>query len=461
MTITFTSIAAVLLTQFSQVQKPKELAQAEAVLQRFQTAHIEWSIEYLEDGLEEFSTTRIANGDRLEISRGNWQGCRYEGSIGELWGCANYTVLENREGLWNYVEESAAADFSPKDTAGRKGAMTDVATIGTFPSPQKWGDDVVPDQYYGQPVLEYSTEWNDNLCTVSALLELGGRIVWELDASRDFVCTRCTAIDDNGLVVEAVTEYEDHGSMLCPKSVVYSRRLSEYEFVPSKRISVIHATFDDPAHPASLGPELLNMIPLTNISSSDKTIPLRWWDGKRVIFEKEWRARIGKDLDDEAFSKHIDLINEGKICSQPKTFAMTDDDVMRKPGLWEEYVREFIRHHRLNREQTRDAWKALTGAQEKAGKYLKKTGGYLAEIEQLLAKEREHQNALRESERPINQSERAIERLEVRADRLHEPVERIFQRVLKPSLVSLLNEQQRRRMKEKLDEENRRQDSDQ
>ncbi len=444
MILRLTTVCLTLL--FGQSLTPPELERAQESLRQFQTAHIEWSQEFpMESGNTKFMSTRVAHEDRLEIRRGDWQGCQYPGAIGELWGCAERRIIENREYRCAYVEGGVSATMDPRESTIRRDAPQDILRAGTFPVPRKWGHDDNPDEYFDLPVLEYSAEWRGDQYVVSALLERGGRIHWELDSARDFLCTRCTASDDDGIVFECVTKYEDNGRFHFPSEVVYSRRLSG-ELVPFKRLTVLHASFDEPDHPASLGPEWLKMIPLTFVNNLGNQLPTYWWDGKRLITEEEWRSRRD-EFDYDAYNDQIDRINAGTVFSQPRIFTVDVDRVQNRPGLWEQYVRAFIRRHRLDPAQTRDAWKVLSDAQAKARDYLDSVGEMLEEIDQQIENERMKLRASQVDGQPKKGNSLAIERLEARAAKLREPIKRIFHRVLKPSLVGLLNETQRHMLK--------------
>jgi hypothetical protein len=385
---------------------------------------------------ERYTTTKFANGDYLNINNGNELGCTFPHQIGSLWACTPDRILMNKQGTWKHKEDDVRAylvpkdcDLSPDKAPGYRHFWS-VRMAGMSPVSQLGDIETEPDTYWGNEVSYYSKSTIGHTCYIEADIGAGVTIEWELDATRNYACTRSSLVQDGEVVMEALTDYEQFGDLWFPMNVSYVND-SGAEF---RRIRVLYASFDDPAHPRELTVnEHLDFVPGTIISDESKDTS-SYWDGRQIISFEDYSKRLGKDIDDTEARRRWLATMTDEAGAYPK--QISDDKASRELGLWESYVRTFIFKYHLDKEQSKKAWDHLAKCRKPAYEFMKENKERYDKITTDI-NDRATRRTQSEDDREKDALSEEITELTDHRDRLLEPIQRIFENQLKPGLEKL------------------------
>jgi len=301
--------------------------------------------------------------------------------------------------------------------------------------------DTDPETYWGHTPVGYETVHAGDICRITAYMKSGYRIEWELDPGRDYLCTRSAGITPDDVVDRAADiEYKQYGKVWFPTRIEF-----EFHGKPIFTATVMHAEFDEPHHAQRLGPETLEMLPLTEIENLVTGEQLHW-DGRRALPYASIKSRIGVDIDDKAYWSRIQDIQQGRAGAEPR--VVLPEDVGRSPGLWEQYVRAFIARYELNEEQCGRAWSTLGECRRKAHAHLERSADEFTKIDDEL------RSFVDEAAKSVDASSRerakeVVAQLEARRAKLLEPVGEVFEHDLKPDLETLPTREQREKAERK------------
>jgi len=158
------------------------------------------------------------------------------------------------------------------------------------------------------------------------------------------------------------------------------------------------------------------------------------FDGTRFVPMREFleRSRAGELslAEKRAWLEPLDASGQGAV---PWELDRSPFDLVRasyRPGLWEPYVRCFIRKHKLEGEKEKKAWDILGECQKLAYKYLDDHKDDLAKLEEKVASVRgEPAGELRD---------RRLEEMDKLREKMLAPIDGIFHKQLVPWLEILV-----------------------
>lgn len=413
--------------------KPNAIVRMEAYRDGMQACRVEWLLENTDPskptcGREWYYTSRFANGDHLLVNRGDRNGVMFPDKVGEDLACSyDALLIQNGEQL-QYTEDTCNASLYTNPSSFR--AMYDVRTLGMVSISRP---NLTPTHYTPEQPQSYAERSEGSLHEVTAQLSHGVQFTWTIDESKNFAPVRCVLLQDGAILSESRSEYEKFGEKWFPRQVTFYEKGA-----PTKTISVLNAVFDDPDEPSVLSPNDMGLFPGVNIAREDEQIP-RMWTGIEAVSGEEYYRRVKAGAVDnsqyKAFQKRMKN-GEGQA-RYPKQFdahSLGLTEVERKPGLWEEYVRRFIQRYRLDKEQTRNAWRHHKKYQSQAYRYLASKRAELDKIDREI-----RQLSALTDEKSVKERTRAEERRTARLG----PVQRIFDQSLKPRLEALLSREQK------------------
>jgi len=410
----------------AQPDKPEALKRMEQSRQALTAARFEWSrIDQPKNPSEKprelFQTTRFSGADQLEIHHGDSDGVMYPDKIGEDLSCSERRLLVKDGEQWFHGEDTSSVSIVTNSE--RFHPMFDIRTLGMVPimSGQKNVTQYLPDV---PETYEETTE--GTIHHVTARFREGLAISWDIDASKDYSPLKCVSTYYGSVFRSVDCQYEQLEGIWFPVQTTFYN-----EGVELSRILINDASFNTEDDARELTPHDLGIFP--GMSVGRETDPsYRMWDGEKGIPPMDYfnAVKAGK-IDNSHFADFIKRIKKEGQGRHPKQYNDASYGLVgveRTPGLWEEYVRRFIRKHKFNREATRKAWRVHRVCQTDALKYLK---AQRQEIEEL---DRELEKARSGGESQVN----AVKAAEARRERRMGPVVKIFEDRLKPGLNKLV-----------------------
>ncbi len=444
--------------QSSSVVMPKELELMLAYRQGlFSTAYIEWAYDgttlHQNVPMDRF-TSQYAGGDYLLVEHPPDDPKVVNERKGKPWAFSENRILVQENGdRWSHVPGSVIGNLKDESSA-EPFRVKDIRSLGLLPWVLEPHDakELKPLGLFERrllPEVQYfeSRPLDGSLHEVVAYMENETETHWKLDVEHEFAplaCKKVTTLEDGGTFTEEVIlSYDNIDGRRFPTRIEFLSNGSRYGLA-----TVSHAEFDRPQHVQELNVgEALRMIPGTNVyRSSDAgwTGPLVF-DGDRAlpVLEAVTLEQAGL-LDTSEFLTRVIRWEDDPKWAYPKTaedFA-GQHQVTRTPGLWEDYTRAFIRENNLDKQQVQDAWAHLRRCQTKAYAHLDEHKADFLEIRQervvqrAMLQDRETGDVQRE------EAQKLLAALTERENGLYGRIDSIFQKLLKPGLVRLLNPDQ-------------------
>ncbi|MCC7292298.1 MAG: hypothetical protein IT449_09585 [Phycisphaerales bacterium] len=415
-------------------EKPDLLIEAEASRMSFGTAWIEWTSTPIELGTPRRWTSRFSGRDHAYVDHGLPNGSHYvneEDSIGHAYSYCERRVFldaESRE-EWSYTAESTAGER--RVTSDQPATpYWDIRTLGM--SADLMGN-VGPEDYFRFDRVDHFTEFPDESpARVVAALQNGVEVTWYLEPAYSYQPVRVTLGRDGQVSRESVCTYREWDGHYFPATIEFRMNGEIWA-----TIEVTSAEFDRPSHPKKLTPAILAMPCGVQIKSSDQ--PVMVWSGDGLITIQETGEAHRQGLLD--FTRISELQAAERRGEYPGRFPRSDDGpdfglpgVPRAPGLWEEYVRRFIRVFDLDAGQKEHAWRVH-------GEWQTQAKDYLASRQKRIDKTNLEAKELASSA-SVEDRKRLAALIESR-DKLLAPVEKMFLDHLRPELIRIPNPKQK------------------
>ncbi|MCK6463619.1 MAG: hypothetical protein L6Q93_02060 [Phycisphaerae bacterium] len=435
--VSIAAICFVLPYTWSQAQSieiPAALRTAKAARDQFSTAQVEWEQTLLDrDDTRRFSS-RYAGEDQIYVSRGTTSGQRLPGPdrSGEPYAYSEDRKLLTGGRQWYYIEESIQVEI-------RNGSdlhpFFDLRLLGFVDTP---GATEAPGEYLPEGITRYEVKAADGgLFEVSAWFgETGTLRTWILDPAVGMQPVRCSSWVNGQEVTRSDTKYEEIDGHWFPTESTFFV-LGE----PTARTIILSASFDKPWHDQELTPGDLGLVAGVHVEEAGQ--PVRIWDGEKVITIDEYARGVKRgDIDNSAM---IELRRRHKEGTSPRRYPGASEEsdffglspaVKRQPGLWEAYVRRFIALYRLDRDQTKKAWKHHEECQSSVFEHRQQHEKELREIEERIASIEKRNPRSEEDERTLAASQRRLEELSAFMDK-------VFEDRLRPGLLKLPTDAQR------------------
>lgn len=459
------TLLLLIVGQYSTTELPLELKLMLANRQSlYSTAVIEW--EY--DGStpnqtipKTCFTSQYAGQDYLLVEHPPEDPKIVSERKGQPWAFSEYRILVKENGdRWSHVPGSVIGQLK-EDSSTELFHVKDIRSIGLLP----W----VHEAYNAAELnaldlfertilseVEYfeSRPSSPSVHEIVAHMNNGDELRWSLDARNAFALLECekkTGTENGGTFSEsAVLSYGSFDGRQFPCRIEF-RANGDLRGAAT----VSHAEFDRPSHPRELSVgEALQMLPGTNIyrgAAAGWSGPLVF-DGEEAlpVMDAVAREKAGL-LDTREFLTRVIRWEDDPKCAYPKS---SDDYaglvvVRRKPGLWEDYTRRFIRDNSLSITQTENAWTHLRNCQAKAHAYLDEHKKDLLEIREQRVKARAIVGSDESADVQRHDAESLLTALEDREAHLYGRIEAIFEKMLKPGLFRLLTAGQLRAAEER------------
>lgn len=419
-------VQLLLVTGFGQAEKPIALQRMEESRQAILVARIEWAQFDQKktpggNAREWYRTTRISGLDQLEVDHGNRDGVIVPDQLGEEYSCSERRLLRKNGEQWFYIGGSISTSVEATPTHFHP--MLDLRTLGMAPD---IGSHWTPIEYLPDMPQSYRETVNGTIHRVSAIFDNGIAFSWDIDASKNYSPIKCEITQNGKALAETNCEYDRFDGVWFPVRTTFSTNGRE-----TRQIVVLNASFGDTEEAAGLSERDLGMIPGTTVAREIGSPPLMWDGEKQVSIEDYFDGVKAGTIDNtqyEDFIRRAQTEGHGRRPQKHYTDSFGLGNVEREPGLWEEYVRRFIRKHALDIEKTRKAWRIHKPCQAQALKYLKAHRDEMATLDRELVKAR--------SGGTEKQGE--IDAIESRMEKKLEPVRRIFENKLKPGLSELI-----------------------
>ena len=357
--------------------------------------------------------------------------------------------------VWEHGEES----LSGMIVKGRRSGVFDVRAVGIAPifsgnvsvSEGIWREE-------DDAPRRYSSRIEDGLHVVVAETERG-TTTWWIDPERDFSPVRVRRqLGEHFYECKSILKQTD--GVWFPESVAYFRSGYRGGNEPFETITIRRAEFNRPEHPARIVPELIGIEVGTNLSMhADGNVEIILsWDGGKLVTRKALFERIkaGELKLGANYSRIARAGRERQRAADKKGEPGGERHHARQrifsgtihEGFWESYVKDFIRKHRLDADQTEKAQTILKDCQERAQAHLTRHREDIAKIDKRTAE-------LLESPESESRSAELLQ-LALRGDELAAPINTLFQKRLKPRLERLPTKKQRQAAEAAEAERNRR-----
>lgn len=445
-----TILASATAVQSSSREIPEELlAAARRSEALFRTGRVEWTQETR--GEKRRYTSVYGGGDVLLIDDGINADVTQVTTPAPKWTfLRKFTLLRNTEDeQWSYFEHSPIAQVREPDCSDFV-YTPDVLAVGFVLNANGW---LTRDAKSPTSALRKSVEGASHFevarakdgVRVLAYWSTGRSVEWTLDPKRDYLINGVHVLNptaDGGLSAEDFSfSYEQTDGRWFPTTIEFSKNGELRE-----KLEVQYAEFDRPYHPNRLVPgEVLNMpagVNIYRLGQDDARFAMGVFDGiAGIIPMSEYGEAIASGrLRLDEFRALLALPEEVRMGCYPRG-SMIDDaavafKVSRRPGLWEEYTRAFIRRHQLDKRQQVRAWELLSECQRKAHAHLSRYERDINETQKSIL-------ALRAGKDP--ECAEKLTKAEDKLNNLYEPVDRIFSRKLQPGLIDLLTAAQKDR----------------
>ena len=444
-------IAAAAAGVMAPQERPAPLLAFEQARKSIASGRIEWTV--LPGGIEDaglfFVSRYAANGDLIFEVRGDKDGwTEFDWQTGKGIRRYPHLYLINRDGVWHHLESGLSCKWWKREE-GRSSPwdnrIRDVRALGVYPTSSSldyakglasmWGrgDDTV---------VEWSQIEDGGVHIVTGHFASGVRMTWYINPERGWNTERIEYDTGYGLW-ETVSSLREFDGEWFPGETRYYQdgRLVETIIVRSASLN----RSDDPKEftATDLGVEPGSSVAAQNLPPKSGK-ELRTWNGDGIVsFEKwledvqagrrEWGPRH-KRTHESGFESPYDTPVERARRDLARRQANVRYVLARHVGLWERYVRDFIRRYELNDEQTQRAWAMFLDCRRRADAILERGADKLVALvsEYLAAREAaDHEK---------------VEKLSKRIADLRGPVDRIFEESLKPRLERLPTRAQRRKV---------------
>ncbi len=433
--------------------RPEALERLEARRMSLETAHIEWS--RTKPGTyggyhPRFFTTRLAGEDIVNADRGDEDGVFRgpQGISASKRQCNTmFTLMDDGE-TWYHEDRSWSAEYFPGGGTCPHLRAVGLSCVYPWWNVQEtlWRDSV------DQPnPRKYSERDEGDYHVVEAETDVG-KYEWWLDPQKGGEPVRILIYSKDGEVMqESRSTFKNYEGVWFPESVAYFARSHKDGKEPYETINIHYASFNQPEHPRSLGPQDIGIEAGVHIQTYAKGHKLIAWneiyDGEKIVSDQEYLERrkrgeikLGPTMQREAAKDHAresaklagDEASRSEKRNGRRSLLSVKDERLTE---WEEYTRRFIARYQLNDDQTQKAWLVCLECQAQARGHLAKIKSRLGKLENRLKTQREVGDKAAD--------EQLIKLEEQRRDLL-QPITGIFERQLKPRLEKLPTRAQRK-----------------
>lgn len=429
-----------------EVARPAALIAAEASRTQIGTGYLEWrTMNHWQNRARNY-TSRFASNGYTITDRGDDEGVLYrrrDGSPEPVKLARQPRNMMRVDGLvWEHREESAGGSIFK----GRRRGAFDVRAVGVSPtfSANVSVSEGIWKEEDGAP-RSYSSRVEDGLHVVVAETERG-TITWWIDPERGFSPVRVRRQLGEHFY-ECKSTLKQFDGVWFPESVAYFRSGYHDGNEPLETITIRRAEFNRPGHPARIVPGLIGIEVGTNLTmhvDGNMEASLSW-DGDKVITRKVLYERLaaGKLRLGANYSRIVRAGLERQREADKKGEPGGGRHYVRQQilsgktheGFWESYVKDFIRKHRLDADQTEKAQTILKDCQERAQAHLTRHREEIAKIDKRTAE------LLKTPESESRSAE--LLQLAKRGDELVAPINTLFQKRLQPRLERIPTQQQR------------------
>lgn len=317
----------------------------------------------------------------------------------------------------------------------------DVRTIGLLPVPKTicTVTEAVWDFPNKSTARTYSERQVDGKFVVEMKLDDSNEVVtWVIDPQKDWNPIQVSLSVAGVTVTDCRSEYRQYDGVWFPESIVY------YDGAGNAvtQIETESAEINKPDLPKSLAPEDIGFLSGTFvISSKDKEIG----GGKTGVYlerrgfvtpaEFATLTKRGEAKTDERITRFFEKLREqGKLVggsaasqaqSSPKNSKIIPNQV---DDEWDRYTRDFIRHYKLDSEQTQKAELILKNVKERRTNYVQSKKRRFGELEVELKKPKDADHLIK---------------LRNEFEALCKPISDLFENQLKPRLADLPTSRQK------------------
>ena len=396
----------------AQLELPEPLRRAIEARRRIRTAAVElmWPRP---DGVPIFYTARLAPQDAAWVNWGDPEGL--VGDDPQREGRPHSVLRQNKSRtLRSYDHDRTFAEYYATPEA-RAENIPDLRSLGlmfftSYEDPQSTIGRIA------RAGLEsFDVEQQDGLQVVTAHTRQGD-VTWWIDPSKDSQPVRVALSRDGRVVREARIELDRIDGVWFPSRVETVTCEPDGRVHSQQVMEVFYAEFNRPEHPQHLTPADIGLEPgiLVTRHPSKKDSEALVWDGHKLVPFSQYRGTFPHQRNGDAQP------------AAPRADLSFDAQVRRKLSAWEEYTRDFIQRHKLDRVRAGRAWRTLRACQQQAHRRVDR---YRCDLS------RPHS--------PAGRSPQAARRRQERIARLLAELDHIFEQRLKPGLRRLLTRAER------------------
>lgn len=418
-------------------QVPAALIAVEKSRQRLSKGEVQWTHRTW-NGVSRHYTFRFANGDRLQIDRGNDEGASgYESDGTPVVRIVSELITRNGE-KWS-------SDSPFKATRGRTyetlydGLALDLAPNWSGPF------DSVHDALWGSMPMDnvpifYESSRDGELHVVAARKHLNQQVYeqwWWIDPLKDWCPLKLQTRRNGVLTSETRITLSHSDGVWFPRKIERFRRSHKDLKEVWLTVTIHSARFNESEMPDRLGPMDIGVDVGTTVVLPGDSMPHRW-DGRHAIPYHEFAA----------------LEREGKLRPGPRWLAAWEEYDRKNPqqsadpalnmiclkvfNPWQEYVTKFIHKNDLTEEQRLSALGVLRDCERQAKDHIERHPMKLAKLNLL------NLRLLNGGDLPSAEQEQIFDEMQSLQMEFHAPLRSIFDEQLRPRLESLLTDAQRR-----------------
>ena len=394
------------------------------------------------------------NGDLIFENRGDSDGWTiFNAETGEGFSKYPQLYLVNQRGSWQFQETGLNCRWWKQDAEASSRArnmlarvqrnIRDIRALGVSPwsSSLEYANGI--DSLWGSkedPVERWTQREFDGFYVVRGHHRSGGTRTWYINSARGWNAER-VVYEAGGSTWEVVCSLVESGDVWFPEEARYYQ---DGRLVDAVMVSLAEwDTAGGPKEftPADLGVEPGSLIAVQNApGKSGSHAPT--WNGEEIVTfhawlkdvqskRRQWGPMHRKAQKVGYLESPYDTPEQLTARKLRRRSMVIRSVLKRHEGLWERYVREFIRRHELNDEQEARAWMVLGDCRSRAESLMERRRATLVRTaSELLKAEQEN-------------DPRRVETYTGKLRELRKPIEGIFESGLKPRLEKLLTRAQR------------------
>lgn len=427
-------------------QKPAALLAMESARRAIETCDLAWTFTRLSGSLQGHAhrrQLRSAGDDIIFAKLRNDDGVVGYDDDGSPSRASERRLLRTEGAVARYDEGRPTCNRFANGTEEAKvlgfQAPEDIRSLGLNPNFQRVSD--LPSAIWEYPAPGYARTYREEVIggvhKVTAELEVGEHITWYINPAKGWNAERIEYGAGGEVNQVATIELKQFDGVWFPARYEVSIGGATQ---PMYRIEIEKAEFNRPEHPRRFTLTDIGVEPGMQVieKGADGSMRPLVWNGETAVTMDEFRRQRAEGLVD--YGPTLQKLRTEGFLAHPEqrlrlNKAVSTSAAKARVGLWEAYVRDFIRRYSLDGGQTQQCLEILSQCQAQAHAHLDRHRADFERIERIAGE-------LADGE--LAQRGQRVAALQAEFDKLVAPLGEIFESQLKPRLEKVPTRAQRR-----------------